>query len=92
MFNDSIFIKKISYELDELKLFEAIESLSYTEYINFRNDFLHFAVLNEMVKDTAEGKNLYWHRIIVSIKSKYNFVIPASTSKSAIQKRYQRMG
>lgn len=93
MFNDSIFLQKISYELDEYLLFKSIENLSYTEYMNYRNDYLQFAVINDLIKtDTPEAKKMYWSRIIQHIKNEYGFVPPVSTSKSAIEKRYQRMG
>ena len=93
MFNDSIFIKKISYELDEYLLFKSIENLSYSEYMNYRNDYLQYAVLNDLIKtDTPEAKDMHWSRLIRRIKNEYAFVPPVSTSKSATEKRFQRMG
>ncbi len=93
MFNDSIFIQKISYELDEYLLFKSIENLSYTEYRNYRNDYLQYAFKKGLIEtDTEDAKNQHWSRIISRIKTKYDFVPPVSTSKSATEKRNQRMG
>ena len=92
MFDDSIFIKKISYVLDDYLLFKSIENLSYTEYMNYRNDYLQFVVLNDLCGDTPDAKDMHWSRITRRIKTEYGFVPPVSTSKSALEKRFQRMG
>lgn len=92
MYNNSIFTKKISYSLDEYLLFKSIENLSYTEYMTYRNDYLLFAVLNDLIDtDTEDAKNQHWSRIIRRIKTQYDFIPPVSTTKSAIEKRFQRM-
>jgi hypothetical protein len=92
MFNDSIFIRKISYVLDEHLLFKSIENLNYTEFMTYRNEFLQFAEQNNLCGDTSDAKTKHWSRIIERIKTKYSFVPPVSTSKSATEKRFQRMG
>jgi hypothetical protein len=91
MFNESIFKKIVTYELDVKAFFKSIENLDHNEYRKFRNDFLHFLVRNGLVADTESAKAKYWSRLLTKIKVQHNFMAPVSTSPSAIQKRYQRM-
>ena len=91
MFMNSIFIKKITYKVDEYRLFQELENLSYEEYRTFRNDFLQFSENHQLVSNTDDAKGKYWSRLIKKLQEKYSFTVPVSTSKTAIEKRHQRM-
>ena len=92
MFNESIFKKRVVYELDMENFYRAIENLDYKEYNEFRSDFLSRAIREGMTSNTGDAKDKYWSRLIAKIKEQYKFVVPVSNSSSAIQKRHQRMG
>ncbi len=91
MLMNSVFIKKITYEVDEYRLFQELENLSYEEYRIFRNDFLQFSENHQLVSNTYDAKGKYWSRLIKILQEKYSFTVPVSTTKHATEKRNQRM-
>ena len=92
MLNKSFLKKVVKSEVDIEAVYIAIANLNYAEYMEFISDFLSVAINEGWTKDTNDSRDKYWSRLMAKIKTQYNFVVPVSTSPSAIEKRYQRMG
>ena len=68
--SDKFFRKvvKISYEINYSYLYDCLKYLPYSEYLLIRNKVIHYAVMNDAVKDTKASKEKFWERIIEQLE------------------------
>jgi len=87
---EKLFIETTKYVIDEDVFYKKIVNLDYSEYMNFKRDFLTQAVYKNMVVDNNGAKDVFWSRLLKKIKDKYNYLPPLSMSEDAIRRRYER--
>jgi hypothetical protein len=86
----NIFIEKKIYVVDEDAVYFAIKDLSYSEFMDFQSQYFEEAISKNIIANTEDAKKSHWKRLMESLKIKFNFKKPSSTSTSALKKQMQR--